>query len=178
MKGFNRLLSLILGLVVAGAAAVVGVEAVLLAAGQQALVVPRGEWDRYLGGAVWSSTWIEVPAIIAAAAGAIIVAAQVIPRRPARLLARSTSGREIWISRRSLARRAATAATDVPGVADAHAKLNRRRVTTKVTAVAGRSPGGLRPEVDHAVVAAFDDLGARTRRRPKTKVRPATEKLP
>lgn len=177
MKAFDRLASLVVGLAVAAAAAIAGIEAVLLVAGQPALIVPRASWDRYLAGATWASTWIEIPAIVALAVGAVIAVAQLIPRRPLRLAARSSPGRDVWVSRRGLAARTTAAVSLLAGVTDAQATVTRRRVKAQVTADDDRAPSERRDEVAQAIQAAVGDLGVRIRKPPRIKVRIAAEKL-
>jgi Family of unknown function (DUF6286) len=171
MRILNRLLSVILGLVIAGAAAVAGIEAVLLVAGQPSLVVPRARWAHYLAGASWTSTWIQIPAITLLAVGAVIGLLQLIPRRPVRLAARSTARREVWVSRRGLGRRLAADVARLDSVREARTKVTRRAVKSRVTSAPGTSVPEVRLQVDRAVETTVAQLGVTTRLRPKTKVR-------
>ena len=171
MRVLNRFLSLVLGLVIAAAAAVAGIEAVLLVAGQPSLVVPRARWAHYLGGASWTSTWVEVPAIILLAVGAVLALLQLIPRRPVRLAARSTARREIWVSRRGLGRRLAADVAGIDSVMQARTKVTRHAVKSRVTVAQGTSVPEVRSQVNQAVKTTVEQLGVTTRLRPKTKVR-------
>ncbi len=171
MRVLNRLLSVVMGLVIAAAAAVAGIEAILLVAGQPSLVVPRSRWAHYLTGASWTSTGIEVAAIILLAVGAVISLLQLIPRRPVRLAARSTTRREVWVSRRGLGRRLAADVAGIDSVVEARTKVTRRAVKSRVTVARGTSVPEVRSQVNQTVGTTVEQLGVTTRLRPKTKVR-------
>lgn len=171
MRPLNRVISLVLGGIITGAAVLTGIETVLLAAGQPAAVVPRARWATYLGHASWTSTWIEIPAIVLLAAGAVIGLAQLVPRRPVRLAARSTPTRQVWLSRRGLARRIAADVGRLSAVDDARVKIGRHRVRARVTATTGSSAREVRAHVERAVRTTVDQLGVTARLRTRTKVR-------
>lgn len=171
MRSLNRLLALVLGLAVAAAAAVTGVEVGLLVSGRPSWVVPRSRWDDLVSDLGWDDRGLVIAAVVVLVAGLLLLVAQLVPRRPSRLQVRSDRpDREVWISRRGLEGQLRRAAEREPPVQEARVRLSRRRV--KVTAAVPRhSPPSkeLGPGVRSVVGERLEE--ARLVQPPKLKVR-------
>lgn len=137
MRVLNRVLGLLLGLVAAAIGALVAIESGLRSADRDALVVHRRRWDRSLSDLMWSSSTLELVAIITIAVGAIVVLLQVVPRRPRRLALVGTAGRRAWITPASVRRAIERSILDDhDDVARAEARVGRGRVRVRITMVA------------------------------------------
>ncbi|MGI8938172.1 MAG: DUF6286 domain-containing protein [Iamia sp.] len=158
MRALDRLLALLGGLALAGLGALVAIEAGLRAADRDALVIPRRRWDRSLSDLEWTSSTLELVAIITIAAGAILLLLQVAPRRPRRLALESIDGRAAWITPAGVRRVVERAVLDAhDDVADARAQVQRRRVRVKATVVASADDGAP-SRIGPTVAAALDAL--------------------
>ncbi len=151
MRTVNRILALLLGLGLAGAAGLGALEAVQLHRGEPAVVVPRGVWDRGLSNLRWGDGDLRTAATILVVVGAVLLLAQLAPRRAVRLPLRSTAGRPTWISRHSLDRLLVDAARRDPEVLAATAKTARRRASVQVTAARSVDRDQLRRRVSAAL---------------------------
>lgn len=188
MRRVDRFCGLIIGLALAGAAGLCGVEVMALILGNRAMIVPRGSWDRQLRHVGWDSTGVVVAAAVMAGVGVVLLAIQLLPRRLVRLLLRSPPGQRLWVSRRGLARRLAGDITALGAVRDGRVRVGRRRVTARVVLEAGTSRS---PEADDvASVAArtlaglgtVDDLRVRVKAKagndpPATRPQPTAERV-
>ncbi|MCU4186010.1 DUF6286 domain-containing protein [Acidiferrimicrobium sp. IK] len=121
-------MALLLGLGVAGAAVIAGIETMLLVLGEPSLVVPRSDWARTLSSLRWNDTALAVVAGGVAAGGALLLLVQVIPRKPVRLLLRSGAHAGTWLSRKGLGRKVAYDVAALAQVSRSSARVGRRRV--------------------------------------------------
>ena len=137
MRRLDRAVALIVGLALAAAAVVTGIEAVLLVAGEPALLLPRTTWAHDLAGLGWDDTTLQGVAVGVAAAGAVLLAAQVLPRRPVRLLASNGTRAGTWLSRKGFGRKIVHDVTRLPAVDAAGARISGRRVRVRATLAPG-----------------------------------------
>lgn len=103
--------------------------------------------------------WMSFAGVAAVIVGVVIVVVAIKPRRKTSL---EVSGRSsIVIARSDLARAAATAARDVPGVVDARATASRRKLNMNVKTTAGKGDhAAVKTAVSNAVGNALDMLAA------------------
>lgn len=137
MRRLDRAVALVVGLVLAAAAVVTGIEAVLLAAGEPALWLPRTTWGRDLAGLGWDNATLQGVAVGVAAAGVVLLVAQVLPRRPLRLLVSSGTRAGTWVSRKGFGRKIVYDVTRLPAVDAAAARISGRRVRVRATLAPG-----------------------------------------
>lgn len=137
------MVALVLGVALAAAAVLAGIEIMELILGRAALVVPRHSWDRGLRAQQWDSTGMVVTSVILAAAGVLLVVSQLVRRRPVRLALRSRPGQRTWVSRKGLARRLTRDVAQLDDVSSGQVRIGRRRIRTRVTLLAGtEQPAG------------------------------------
>lgn len=169
MRAVDRFLALVLALALAAAGGLLAVEAALLAAGDDAWLVPRARWERSLGELAWDDGAVQVAAGTAVAVGVVVVALQLLPRRPRRIRLAGDPGRDVWLSREGLQRRVARAVVDAHDeVVGARVRARRRRVAVRGTVVAS-SDRGTPARVHATATEAVAALGPE--RAPAVKVR-------
>lgn len=150
MRSLDRLIALVLGLALAAAGVLAGIEAVLLALGNAPLVVPRAMWDRSLRALTWDNTTLTVVAAALVAAGVLLLLIQLIPRRPVRLMLGPSAPGVTWIARQSLADRISYDVQQLDDVTRSSVRLHRR--TAQVAA--GIAAGVPREDARRMVTAA------------------------
>lgn len=158
MRTATRLLALVLGLVLAAGAVFVAVEAVLLYRGQDALLVPRTQWNRSLGSLQWGDGGLRTVAIVLVAVGAVLVLMQLVPRRVLRLPVRSAADRPTWISKRSVRRLLVDTAEADGDVIEASAKLGRRRGVVAATTARSINDDELRRRLADAEQGSLETI--------------------
>lgn len=176
MRRLDRLLALLLGLGVAGAAVIAGIETILLILGDQSMVVPRKTWATALSTLRWDDTTLLIVAGALTAGGLLLLLVQLVPRRRVRLLLRKGAPAGTWLSRRSLNRKIAYEVSGLAQVSRATVKIGRRRMRVRarlepgIEAAAGRFAVVARVEAALARWPLVEPL--------RTKVRVTTTALP
>jgi hypothetical protein len=135
VRSLDRLLALVAGLALAAVGGLVAAEAVLLEAGRPPWLIPRHRWDHNLRTLAWDDNSIRTASIILLAAGAVLLLAQLIPRRPLRFPLKGRPGLTVWLSRRGLQRRLERAVTQDLDVESSRARVGRRRTRVDVRTV-------------------------------------------
>jgi hypothetical protein len=115
----------------------------------------------------WVSGSIRVAAVILILLGLVLLAAELRPRRVARLAAAGAADMDTAYTRRGVAAAVRSAVTDVDGIRAASVRVNRRRIA--VSAVAAALDKGAAQTVRDAVTtAARDRMAALSLRRAPT----------
>src|SRR4051794_17018866 len=120
MRRVNRIASGVLGVLLIAAGLLTVLEMVLIVAGRPPVWLPLQRWYDTLGVTALSDRGVLVTAVVVALVGLGILVAELLPRRPDRVLAGGEAGAPWWVSRRSVQRRTAIAAGLVSGVERAH----------------------------------------------------------
>ncbi|MDQ6839717.1 MAG: DUF6286 domain-containing protein [Actinomycetota bacterium] len=137
MRRLNRAVALIVGLALAVASVLAGIEIMELTLGNPPLLVPRHSWDSGLRTLQWGSFGLELTCVILVVVGVVLIALQLIRRRPVRLPLRSRPGQWAWVSRGGLARRLAFDVAELDEITSSKVRVGRSRVRTKVVLAAG-----------------------------------------
>jgi hypothetical protein len=157
MRVVNRLASIVLALVLIAVGLFVITQTVLFLAGRPPWLVPLESWRDKLSDTELADRTVLAVAIVAVVAGLAVLIAQLRRVTPTRLRSLDSvnpdSDRQAqwWLQRRSVERRAATAAQSVWGVHDVKAHAHGRP-TRWALAVTGS--GGDGPEASGAVESA------------------------
>ena len=164
MRLLNRPLALILAVALAGASVILIIEVIAFAVHASPLVVPWTTWYHWAATTRWNALVIRVWSVILIAAGVILLAVELKPRRVTRLpLLAVGQATDATVSRRGLARILRTEATGVDGITGATVRVRRRRA--RVTAASGArgraAAGALTEPVTQALGARLDGLGLR-----------------
>jgi hypothetical protein len=159
MRRIDRGLALVLGLALAGAGALAGIETMLLVLGRAPLVIPRHQWATDLRTTRWDSDAAVVASIGVLVLGAILFLVQLAPRRPVRLPGRQGTATTTWVSRRGLARRLAWDVQQFETVSSGQVRVGRSRVAVRLRAGAGTDPGALAEAAQARAGASIDALG-------------------
>ena len=170
MRTVNRVLSVLLALVLVALAVLIPIEVIrALAGGEGWLVLPYPPVAEFFQENSWSAGWVITISAVVAALGLVLVLAELWRRRPGMFtMTTGTDSLAAGISRRSLARALAQAATDVPGITRASAAVTRRRAVVDATTLL-RDPGDLAERAQERVDRLLDSLAlART---PRARVR-------
>jgi hypothetical protein len=151
MWAVNRVGAVLLGLVLLAGGLLVALEMVLVASGLGPLL-PLEEWQRALNTTTHADRWVLGVSIAVGVFGVLVLAAQLRPWPPHRVLTGDPGGTEWWVSRRSVERRVEDAAESVTGVTGAHADIRgaERRWRLRMSAQA-------RPERRDAIQGAVRD---------------------
>lgn len=175
MRLIDRLLSPLLAVAVTVLAVVVVVEVAALAFGSGPVWV---DWTGAYQQGV-DRTWRDGPvrAVCAglAAAGLLLLLAQLKPRRPSHLPVRSSlSGVDARVTRHGLTTAARTAATGVDGVSRATVRLRRGSIRVRARSRLGdrEQARALSGPVEQAVSARVDRLELARRPRVRVRVQP------
>jgi hypothetical protein len=146
MRWLNRVLAATLGLALATAGVLVVWEAVGTVLDPSSRRLPYERWIASQGAFRWNSPEVLWLGAGLAALGLIVLALQVVPRRPPALGAASGgAGTAVDVDRPALERALSRAATGVDGVTGARTRTRQRKISTKVDV-----PGG----GDRAIVEA------------------------
>lgn len=159
MRTVNRVLSVLLALVLVALAVLIPIEVIrALAGGEGSLVLPYQPVAEFFRENSWSAGWVITISAVVAALGLVLVLAELWPRRPGLyIIDTGTESLAAGISRRSLARALAQAATDVPGITRASAAVKRRRAVVDATTWL-RDPGDLAERAQQRVESLLDSL--------------------
>ncbi len=159
MRRLDRLLGLIIGLALAVAAVLTGIEVMELVLGNPPAIIPRHTWDRQLRLQHWNSSGMEVTSGVLLGVGVVLILLQLVRRRPVRLALRSLPGQRTWLTRQGLARRLAHDVGRVDNVRSAKVKVGRRRVRARVVLAAGTDRSTGSRAVRQASLATLGALG-------------------
>lgn len=154
MRALDRLIAMLAGLALVAAGGLLAVEAVLVAANRPAWLIPRHRWHQDLRVLAWDDRTIRASSVVMIALGALLLGAQLIPRRPLRFPLRGRTGRTAWLSRRGLQHHLERTASQDPDAATGRARVGRRRALIDV---------GVAPRADRRALAQrLDETGRRT----------------
>jgi hypothetical protein len=159
MRLFNRLLVFALGLVLAGAAFVVAVEAIWTGLGYRFLWFPGQTWLHALRTSTWSDRSVMVGGAIAAAFGVLLLVAELRPRSK-RLVPISIGDETLWLLQRRSAEQHLRRAVqrDVPrSPLKAVLRVKNRRWSLRLRAQAAAST---KPDLEVAGRRQLQRLGA------------------
>lgn len=171
MRVFDRVVAVIVGLALLGLGVLITAEVIWSEGMGRSghLVLPYESSSRYLHQHVWSSTPIRAITAGVAAVGLILLLLELKRRRPGVLtMAGSTAGVMTGISRRSLGRALTRVATSVPGIAEAKARVSRRRASIRARTRL-RDPGDLEQQLGRELAESLDSL--QLTRPPRLRVR-------
>jgi Family of unknown function (DUF6286) len=178
VRRLDRLVALILGVALAAAGVLAGIETMLLVLGQPALVIPRRTWAHQLSTLRWDDPTLGGVAAAVAAVGVVLLLLQVAPRRPVRVLLSSGAPAGTWVSRRSLASRGEWEILRIPQVDAARVRLGRRRLRAKVRLAPGTPVQDGRQLVDQAVKTTLDQWPPQDHVRVTIRARSSAEPAP
>ena len=153
----NRALGAILALALVVAGAVTLFELGAVVVGTEPLIAPHDRWLRTLSGLAWSDRSTRLACVALIAAGAALLALQLLRQRPAELAAAGDGPLHAKVRRRDLEREVASELSQLQGVTTTRVKLRRRGSDIKATVIAG-DPQALR---DQLAVAAREALSTR-----------------
>jgi hypothetical protein len=160
MAVVDRVLSVLVALVLVALGVLIPVEVVHAALGKHGyLVLPYESWARAARDHAWDSTLVMTISAVVAAVGLLLLLVELRPRRPAALaLVPLTDGVQVGTDRRSLARALAARTREVDGIAEARARVRRRRADIVATTWL-RDPGDLKERAVRHVTDWLDGLG-------------------
>jgi hypothetical protein len=130
MRVFNRIATLLLGLVLMVGGLLIAVEAVLAALHRAPWLLPLRRWHDILAGTRLADPPTVAVAVALGSVGLVLLIAELWPWRPYRLPARPATAddrTQWWVVRRPAERRLAEAVERVPGVNTARVRLRGRR---------------------------------------------------
>lgn len=160
MMIFNRVLGLLLGVALAAAGALLLVELALALSGQSPAIVPLSQWDGTLRGLNWGDDTLVATLVAAAVVGALLLAAELWPRRPALLpLSERRPGRAAAIQRRGLQDHLRRVALEDPDVVGARARAGRRKAKVDARMAASADSRQVRERLKDAVNRAVEAIG-------------------
>ncbi len=174
MRIANRALALLFALALVVLAVVFTIEVVAAVSGASPVIA---HWHQaFTDGRhnTWADTGPRVTSAILVAIGAVLVLAQLVPRRVRRFpLSESADDVDAAMSRRGVAHALNVAATRVDGVLKAKTAVRRGSARTSVTVMGGAAEAvrTITAEVQDAVAARVQDLGLRKSVRARVKVR-------
>lgn|GEM_PF-5049823 len=154
MRVFNRLASVVLGVVLAALGVLIAAEAIMLLRGSAPVLIPLSDWYQALRATTFADQIVMAVAIGLIVLGAIAVLAQLMPRRPVRLPL--AVGQDWYAHRRSLEHGVASAVDRIHGVSNARASVTKHW-RCRVTATGDRDS---RPDVDEAITAELRRMSA------------------
>jgi hypothetical protein len=174
MRLLNRPLALILAVALAGASVILIIEVIAFAV-HASPIVPWTTWYHWAATTRWNALVIRVWSVILIAAGVILLAVELKPRRVTRLPLRSDDDcTQAVLTRRGVARTLRAAATGIDGITAAAVTVRRRRARVIATAAArGRAAAApLQEPVSQALHRRLDDLDLDRPPRLMVRVRP------
>jgi hypothetical protein len=172
MRLLNRPLALILAVALTGASIILIIEVIAFAVHASPVVVHWTTWYHWAGKTRWNALVIRVWSAILIVVGALILAAELKPRRIARLRLRTADdATDAALTRSGLAGTLRAAATGIDGITAAAVTIRRRRarVAAKSAARGRAAAGALKQPVTQALRGRLDDLDLH--RPPRLKVR-------
>jgi hypothetical protein len=159
MRTANRILTAVLGLALIALGLSVAVDMARVAVGREPVILPLDGWYRWLTSVSWSDGRVLGIAILLGVVGVALLALELRPWAPDRVrVMRAGAPAPWWVSRRSVERRTAAAATET-GVARARSDVRGRGNRWRLRVRADGWPNQ-RPAVVEAVHAELDRLDA------------------
>ena len=161
-RWFTRTLSALLALALLLGSLLVIAEIAVAASGNGSWLVPYPAWTDSLRQRHWNDPAVRAILVGLVVVGLLLLIAAVRRGRPAALpLAARTPGVDVNVSRRSVERSLAAAASRTKGIIQADASLRRRsaRIGAQAASRSESSRAGLQHEVESAVKARLDSLG-------------------
>jgi Family of unknown function (DUF6286) len=157
VRTVNRIVAavLALGLLVGGV--LLTVEIILGLAGRDPWIIPWDTWYREARQNAWSATSVRWLFYGLGAAGVVLLALQLLPRRPTTLPVASDSDADVVVVRKNLESTLARAATRIDGVNRASTRVGKTSVAVKARSHR-RDPGDLATSVADAVRRTHDAL--------------------
>lgn len=172
MKILNRVLALLLGLIVIGAAVVLVIEVTARRVGARPVVLDWPAMYRWAHHTTWGAAPVRAGAVLLALAGLAVIGSQLRPRRPDRLaLASDPTSTDAAVTRQGVAHSVRTAVTEIDGVDTARVSV-RRRVTVNAGVHADQDTQGYRDTITRVAGDAVTTL--RLRRPPRISVHVTT----
>ncbi|MDQ2725049.1 MAG: DUF6286 domain-containing protein [Actinomycetota bacterium] len=159
MRRLDRAVALVVGMAIAAAAVLAGIEIMALILGNPPLIIPRSSWDHGLRGSQWGSSGIELASGVVAAVGVALILLQIIPRRPVRLPLRSRPQQRVWVSRKGLSRRLAHDVNELDDIDQSKVRVGRNRVRTKVVAAPGADRAAAVDQVRTVIEGTLGRIG-------------------
>lgn len=176
MRVMNRLLALVLGAVLAAAAAAVLVDAVAVLAGRGAIVSGRQSWPAALLRASWSDPALLVIAVGFIVVGALLLAAGLVPQRPLVLPLRRPPHAAASIDRRGLEERLRHTALRDPDIVAATVGV-RRAITVSAEVAGGTDRRRCRERLERAITSAVEQMDLADHSRTRVKVVQGRERV-
>jgi hypothetical protein len=176
MRAFNRILCLLLAAAIATAGVLAVIEIIAANTDNDPVVVKwRGLVDD-LTTTEWKTGAPRVVAIVLIIVGLLLLFFALRRGKPSTVpLTTNASATDMTTTRKSLQRSLSTLATSVDGVADAKAKVKRRKIV--VSGRAGTADrDGARSRLESEMQERIDGLSLADKRRLKVKLAPAPEK--
>ena len=177
MRLLNRPLALVLALALAATGVIIAIEVIANALNARPVVVPWDHWQHWAMMTHWNRAVVKVWAIILIVVGALLVLAQLKPRRVSRLkLDGHHDNTDAAMTRKGLSTAVRAAVLDVDGIAKATTTASRRRVQVNATATAQDKEAAeqLRDPVAQAAQAELVSLRLARKIRVRTSVQGAT----
>jgi hypothetical protein len=156
MRLANRILAVVAALALAAGGLLLAAEIVWGRLGQQPLVIPYDAWYANAQENRWDAAGPRSLFLILAFAGVVILGLQLVKARPRSVPLKDGQTRA-GLSRRTLEQALVRAAGAEDGVAQAKAKVGRRRA--RVVAVTRRTQGDLRPRVEETTRGRLQAFG-------------------
>ena len=156
MRVLNRVLAVAAALALTAGGMLVVIEIALAGAGQGPWLIPYDDWYASARTRRWDSAPAGSLFLLFAVAGLVLVVLQVVNPRPRSVPLEGGRARA-GIARRSVEQALAHAAGNELGVADANARVRRRRA--RVVAATVAPPDELRPRIEEATHARLRRLG-------------------
>ena len=169
MALLNRLLALAFGLALLVVGSILAIETVVAALGRDPAIIDRQVVGEWLAQRSWTDVVMLTIMVGLIVVGAILLLLQLVPRSPSALPLQTAQNRGASIERKSLARRLEALAGEDPQVDDAQAKVRKRRVTLRTTALPGARAVEVRDRVQGRLQEAMDRVQLESK--PKTRVR-------
>lgn len=177
MNILNRLLAFVVGVALAGAAALAVAEIVVALLGFAPLVIPRSNWHQTMGSLRWDEGVLIAVAVGMVVVGIALVLAQLVPRRPRELsLAATDSAREAHIDRRGLQHRLRSVATEDPDVVDARVRI-RRKAKVRADVLARSDRGDAKRRLGDALSGQLASVGLQRPPRVAVQLRRGKERV-
>jgi hypothetical protein len=163
MRLLNRPLALILAVALAGASVILIIEVIAYGVHADPVIVPWHVWYRWAHRTSWDGLVVKVWSAVLIVIGALLLAAELKPRRVTRLRLRSGDATDAAVTRTGLAGTLRGAAIGVDGISGAAVKIRRHRarVTARAAARGRAAAGRLREPVTGAVRDRLDSLDLR-----------------
>ena len=166
----TRALSALLALALLLGSLLVIAEVVVAAADRGPWLVPYTDWAAWMRERSWNDWVVNAALVGLVVVGLLLLFLAVRRGKPATFPLRGrTPGVDVKVSRRSVERSLAAAASRTPGITKTEASVRRRSARVKARS-ATRSESGLRQEVESAVKARLDSLGLARSMHPRVQV--------